>query len=145
VKRTIPIGASLVHPTVAEPVIRLVSGIHGTSLRILGEHLEDLGRVDGKVEMIRSETAYFLPDHSLLLFGYQREDSTDTASIARLSADLKEKRTFLFQPLWVSNNVSNALPTGTSAEFVTVRHVRTIKRWPDEKRVGLILAFIHVK
>jgi hypothetical protein len=144
-QRVIPGGGVLVYSSISEPVIRLVSGDSRTTLRTLGEHLEDVKELSGKAGMINSEVIYSLPDGSLVMFGRQREHSTDTAAIARLNANLDRGETFFFQPKWISASVRNALPTGKLGEFATIREISPIPLWPHEKRVGLVLAFIRFK
>jgi hypothetical protein len=86
-----------------------------------------------------------LPDGRLVFFGYQREQSVPTATVVLFSADLKTKQTFFFEPRWTSNRVLDAVSAGKAGEFATIRDIRPIQRWPNEKRQGLVLAFVRVK
>ena len=124
----------------------------GVTLRSLGDHLEDIGAVSGQEDVIRSggfdaaKAIYLLPDKSMLLFGGQREASVDTAAIVQIDSDLNAKhQAFVFEPRWLSIWIAAAVPTGLSGEFATVRHIQRIPRWPNEQRVGVVLATIRVK
>jgi hypothetical protein len=121
-----------------------------SALHTLGEHLEERGLSRGAGAMLVTNRAYVQPGGSLMLFGYQALSEpggpkADTAAITRLSADLAKRESFFFQPLWTSNSIVDAVPTGQPGEFVTVRHVRAVKRWPNEKRTGLVIAFVRTQ
>lgn len=141
----------LVRSNVTDSVVRVLSLFNypTRTLRSLGKNLEDLelvrGPGDDRLGDMVTNRAYLLPDRSLVLFGYQRESSTPTASITWISADLAAKRTFLPEPLWISGEITDALPTGKLGEFVTIRSVYPRPRWPDEKRKGLLMAFVRIK
>lgn len=138
---------TLVQSIVPDATVRLfpIYNSSATTLQTLGEDLEDKGKVTGSVSAMTTNRAFILQDRSLVLFGRRSEDSVDTATLARLSADLRRMEVLSFRPFWISNEISHALPTGAPGEFVTVRRVRTIKLWPDERKVGLVLAFIRIK
>ena len=137
----------LVRPVVPDSLVRVFPAFNepASTLQTFGENLEDLGQVRGPAGGMVSKRAYLLPDRSLVLFGYLRESSTPTASMVKLSADLVTKQTLLHQPLWIAGGIDDALPTGKLGEFVTIRSVHPLPRWPDEKRLGLLMAFVRVK
>jgi len=136
----------LVRPVVPDSVARVFPAFNdpASTLQNFGESLEDLGQVRGPAGGISSNRAYLLPDRSLVLFGDQRENSTPTASMVKLSADLATRQTFLHQPLWIAGQINDALPTGKPSEFVTIRLVHPLPSW-NETRLGLLMAFVRVK
>ena len=144
-QKTIPVGATLIRSTVSSLAIHLLSGASGLTLWTLNENLEEVDRLAGDVTLIRSNATYVLPNRSLVLFGEQREKGVPTATIAKLSSDLKKSATFSFQPLWVSSWVNDALPSGKPGEFLTIRTVHRLPHWPDENRVGLVFAFVRLR
>lgn len=94
--------------------------------------------------------AYLLKNEELVLFGHESvgETSTDpgdaTAGVSKLTKDLRQPRSYFFRPLWVSTEVTDALPTDQSNGFVTLRSIHPIPRWPEETRMGVVMTFIKI-
>jgi len=103
--------------------------------------LVDAGETLGQAVGNMVNQAYLLPDQSLVLFGSDFDRGANTASIVKLSPDLRSREAFRFLPLWRTYWVDDAIPTGKPGEFATVRGVLSGQ---GETRQGVLLAFIRI-
>jgi len=111
------------------------------------EHAAAIG-VIAKAEKIETKKAFYLPDHSVALFGYHYiGGNAFTASTTWVSADIASSQTFVFEPINASIWVTDVVATGNPWEFATVRPVLPVQHLigPDEKRMGAALAFVRFK
>jgi len=115
----------LMHSVLADLLVRLVpSSPRPASVRTLGDSLQDLDQRSGAALTILSKRAYYLPDGSALLFGaIPMGRNSSTAGVAWISSDLERKREYIFRPEFLSNEVTDAVPTGAAGEFAAVRPV----------------------
>jgi hypothetical protein len=134
--------------TFSDPFVYLVPWTSKKGeLSVLDENLKQVSQTKGVVELIITKRAFYLPDHSLVLFGGQQyHGNSFTASIALISPDLRKKTVLIIEPALASNTIVDAVPTGVVGEFVAVRPV-----WPmsemgrSDKRLGVALSFVKIK
>jgi hypothetical protein len=112
----------------------------------LDAQLTQVGQLTGHAEFISTKRAYYLPDGSLVLFGGREyRDNSFTASIAWISSDLNRKNDLTIEPPLASDAMVDAVPTGVTGRFATIRPV-----WPmveaghREVRLGAVLAFVEI-
>jgi hypothetical protein len=81
----------------------------------------------------------------VLFGGRPQGGNAFTASIAWVSPDLSQKQEFVFKPEFSSNEVADAIPTGTPGEFALIRPVLPAihSTSADDKRIGMALTFVQ--
>jgi hypothetical protein len=134
-------------PTFPDSMIRLVPSSQRTGRIItLNAQLNTTGQLDGRVELIISKRAYYLPDRSLVLFGGQEyHGNSFTASIARINPDLSKKSVLIIEPALASDAIVDAVPTGVPGEFATIRSVSPMSEMGrSDTRLGVVLAFVQI-
>jgi hypothetical protein len=147
-QRLEPGNMMFVNPVIPDQYIRfMLTKPANASLTTWNEQLQDEKKLSGAAVTIAARKAYVLPDGSLALFGSDRvERNAGSASIQWLSAELNKEERVLFQPVFGSPRIIDAVPTGKSGEFATIRRVYPgIKHLigPDELRNGMVLTFIQ--
>jgi hypothetical protein len=137
------VGGTLVRSVTVEPVLRVLKSVPGVTLLTLGKGLEEDEKISGNTKAISTNAAYVATDHSLVLFGQETDETnTSRSSIAWFSPDLKESEVLVFRrgaSFWIDD----AVPSGKTDEFVAVR--QALSAGTDEKRLGVILAFVQVR
>lgn len=124
-----------VESTISEPAIRLIPvATPKSSMIVMDDKLNYLQQLAGSVPMLTSRRAFFLPDHSLVLFGRQDyQEGSPTASISKISADLNSRSYQLIGSIYSSFQIEDAIPTGVPGEFVTIRNVTPTQQSPKMK------------
>jgi hypothetical protein len=120
---------TLVRSTNGDPDLQLIShGTTSTTLIALDKNLHETKRLTEAGEPGNTNTAYRLPDQSLILFGSSVASEHPTlsrASIAKLDATLRNKQLLPFPSNHdaLSFGVNDALSTATPGEFASIRRV----------------------
>lgn len=140
-----------VEPTSPDGRVRLMPNVQTDSayLLTLSTNLEQQERIDGLAGTALPKRAFYLPDHSVVIFGADYYQSNVTsASVAWLSPDLKRTERLMFEPPTEAGEIADAVPTGRPGEFVTARTVTPVRRivGPDvSDRIGVAIAFIRIR
>jgi hypothetical protein len=135
-------------PTFLDASIRLLPrNSHKADFSVLDGNLKGVGQTKGSVEVIISKRAFYLPDHSLVLFGEQEyHGNSVTASVAWVSPDLSKKSVLIIEPALASTAIVDAVPTGVPGEFATIRTVSPMSEMGrNDTRLGVVLAFVQIK
>jgi hypothetical protein len=135
-------------PTFPDPAVRLIPSSPKTRTIItLSDQLDAIGQVTGQAELIISKRAYYLPDHSIVLFGGKEyRGNSFSASIAWISPDLTRRSATLIEPPLASDAIVDAVPTGVNGEFATIRVVSPMTEiGRSDSRLGVVLAFVQIK
>lgn len=82
------------------------------------------------------------PDQSLAIFGYvEFPDHSDTAAVAYVDSQYKEKSNYHFKPAHESIWVVDAVALNTEGDFAVIRNSVPV----DKKHIGIVLSWVSIK